>query len=84
MPWPCHEMITMAKGDKAKAIRQLLGSVLQADSIKNSWKHFVGAAESVDNILEDAATQSSYVDGARYVSNGFIYFLSVFTSCDIN
>lgn len=66
MPWPSQDMITMAKGGKAKAIRNLLRSVLEADSIKNSWKHFMEATQSVDDIFKDAAINSSTVDAARY------------------
>ena len=66
MPWPSQDMITMAKGEKAKAIRNLLRSVLEADSIKNSWTHFVQATQSVDDIFKDASIKSSTVDAARY------------------
>lgn len=69
MPWPSHDMITMAKGNKAKAIRKLLQSILEPTSIKNSWKHFVVAAQSMDGILKDAAINSSTADATRY---GFI------------
>ena len=67
MPWPCHEMITMAKGKKAKAIRNLLAAVLGAESMKNSWHHFVGAVQSMDNVMNDAVHNSKPIDAARFV-----------------
>ena len=65
MPWPCQHMVTMAKGSKAKMIRNLLKAVLDAKSIKNNWDHFRAANQDVEDILSDAALNSLEVDSTR-------------------
>eukprot|EP00111_Clytia_hemisphaerica_P003611 TCONS_00010304-protein len=71
MPWPCQHMVTMAKGAKAKMIRNLLKAVLDAKSIKNNWAHFQEANQDVEELLRDAALNMLEVNSTS-LANGYI------------
>lgn len=71
MPWPCHQMITMATSPKAKLVRSLVKAVLNAESVRNSWMHFKDGILTLGDILQEKSLKGMEVDSTS-LADGYV------------
>lgn len=71
MPWPCHQMITMATQPKAKLVRSLIKAVVNAESVKNSWMHFKDGVIALGDILQEKSLKGMEIDSTS-LADGYV------------